>query len=143
MQREDGSHLVVLPPVKFMTVPIALSEDVRTLYNEIEDLSRQRFENLLAAQQRALQQGGQAVNVMVCPSTSTQYSNLQPLQASSSVLGMLTRLRQLVLHPDLIPQNYVQTLRAGVTASVSAGNEERVEQLRISPQDKASGMTLD
>ena len=34
-----------------------------------------------------------------------------PFQTQSNVLGMLTRLRQLALHPALVPMNYLQDLR--------------------------------
>lgn len=33
----------------------------------------------------------------------------------SNVLSMLTRLRQIALHPGLIPSNYLETLRAQAT----------------------------
>ncbi|KAH7107286.1 SNF2 family N-terminal domain-containing protein [Auriculariales sp. MPI-PUGE-AT-0066] len=116
MQRDDGSHLVELPPVRMTVVPVSLPEDVRQLYDEIEDLSRQRFENML---ERQRVQGGQ--NVM----------------ATSNVLGMLTRLRQLVLHPGLVPRNYLEQLRAGVAATINnEGGQDRVEQLSVSPEDK-------
>jgi len=61
MQHDDGSHLVELPPVRMTQVTVTLPDDVRQLYNEIEDLSRQRFEHML--QRQELEGGG---NVMVC-----------------------------------------------------------------------------
>lgn len=43
MQNEDGKHLVDLPPVEMTVVPVTLPADTRALYDEIEELSRQRF----------------------------------------------------------------------------------------------------
>jgi len=42
----------------------------------------------------------------------------------SNVLSMLTRLRQLALHPGLLPTNYLEELRASEnTEAESSGNQ--------------------
>lgn len=49
---------------------------------------------------------------------------------------MLTRLRQLVLHPGLIPRNYVETLRAGQIGGAAEPDVERVAQVQVTAKDK-------
>lgn len=113
MQDEAGRHLVELPPVEMVQVPVQLDPETRALYDVIEDLSRQRFEFWMEAARRV--HGQNAV-------------------AGANVLGMLTRMRQIVLHPGLIPRNYVETLRE---PDAAVEGEERVQQVVISAKEKA------
>lgn len=53
-------------------------------------------------------------------------------QVHANVLSMLTRLRQLALHPGLVPANYVDQLR-NVTENEAAGT---VPAVQITPQNK-------
>ncbi|THH01129.1 hypothetical protein EW026_g1526 [Hermanssonia centrifuga] len=69
-------------------VPVALTEDARELYDAVEALSKERVGNML-------ERNGGFSSAMV----------------QSNVLSMLTRLRQLALHPGLVPPNYVEQLR--------------------------------
>ncbi|KAG7098688.1 hypothetical protein E1B28_000602 [Marasmius oreades] len=86
MQDGAGNPLIPFPPVEMIRVPVALSEDARALYDEIEHISQERFKSIL--------------------SSGTGNAILQ-----SNALGMLTRMRQLALHPGLLPANYLEELR--------------------------------
>ncbi|KAJ6625516.1 SNF2 family N-terminal domain-containing protein [Mycena sp. CBHHK59/15] len=85
MQDADGNSLVPLPPVEMIIVPVALSDEARAMYDEVEQLSKQRLENMMR-------------------SNSTV--------AQSNVLSMLTRMRQLVLHTGLVPTSYIEELKS-------------------------------
>ncbi|KAJ7076375.1 SNF2 family N-terminal domain-containing protein [Mycena belliarum] len=85
MQDADGNNLVPLPPVEMIVVPVALSDEARAMYDEVEQLSKNRVESYMR-------------------STSTL--------AQSNVLSMLTRMRQLVLHTGLVPASYIEELRS-------------------------------
>ncbi|KAG5648541.1 hypothetical protein DXG03_003152 [Asterophora parasitica] len=85
MQDSDGNALIPLPPVEMTIVPVTLSDEARVLYDEVENLSKERFENFM-------NRGTGSV-------------------VQSNVLSMLTRMRQLALHPGLVPPNYLEELR--------------------------------
>ncbi|KAL1660706.1 SNF2 family N-terminal domain-containing protein [Schizophyllum commune] len=89
MQDSEGNSLVPLPPVDVTVVPVALDPETRKIYDEVEELSRQHVESLMN-------------------STDNRMS-----ANTASVLSMLTRMRQLALHPALIPPDYVEQLKAG------------------------------
>ncbi|PCH43964.1 hypothetical protein WOLCODRAFT_133049 [Wolfiporia cocos MD-104 SS10] len=109
MQDSEGNHLVPLPPVDITIVPVALSDEARELYDAVEEVSKQRITSLVE------QHGGMGSAVV-----------------TSNVLSMLTRLRQLALHPGLIPANYLQRLR-----DASAADEEAPRSvIQITPEDK-------
>ncbi|KAH8828492.1 SNF2 family N-terminal domain-containing protein [Flagelloscypha sp. PMI_526] len=84
MQDKNGNPLVPLPPVEQIVVPVTLSAEARDLYDQVEEISGQRVESLLR----------------------------HSAPVHSNVLSMLTRLRQIALHPGLVPANYLQTLRS-------------------------------
>ncbi|KAJ7901958.1 SNF2 family N-terminal domain-containing protein [Mycena olivaceomarginata] len=44
MQDADGNSLVPLPPVEMIIVPVALSDEARGMYDEVEELSKKRVE---------------------------------------------------------------------------------------------------
>ncbi|KAH7924627.1 hypothetical protein BV22DRAFT_1129678 [Leucogyrophana mollusca] len=88
MQDGDGNPLVPLPPVEMTLIPVTLGDEARALYDAVEDISKQRVEQFM-------NQNG-SMNVTV----------------TTNVLSMLTRLRQLALHPGLLPRNYLEQLRA-------------------------------
>ncbi|KAG0704509.1 SNF2 family N-terminal domain-containing protein [Suillus ampliporus] len=96
MQDSEGNLLVPLPPVDMTVIPVALGDEARALYDAIGSVSQQRVENFMN------QQGGM---------TATFTTN---------VLSMLTRLRQLALHPGLLPPNYLEQLRAAEDKEESA-----------------------
>ncbi|KAG1751540.1 SNF2 family N-terminal domain-containing protein [Suillus paluster] len=96
MQDTEGKPLVPLPPVDMTVIPVALGDEARALYDAIVSVSQQRVEKILN------QQGGM---------TATFTTN---------VLSMLTRLRQVALHPGLLPPNYLEQLRAAEDKEESA-----------------------
>ncbi|KAG1816100.1 SNF2 family N-terminal domain-containing protein, partial [Suillus subaureus] len=88
MQDRFGRPLVPLPPVDITVIPVPLGDEARALYDAIGSVSQQRVEKFMN------QQGGM----------TTAFT--------TNVLSMLTRLRQVALHPGLLPPNYLEQLRA-------------------------------
>ncbi|KAJ7780541.1 SNF2 family N-terminal domain-containing protein [Mycena maculata] len=84
MQDADGNALVPLPPVEMTIVPVTLSPEARAMYDDLEQLSKNRVE---------------------------AYMRSATTLAQSNVLSLLTRMRQLVLHTDLVPASYIEELR--------------------------------
>ncbi|KAF7306156.1 hypothetical protein HMN09_00770900 [Mycena chlorophos] len=84
MQDSQGRALVPLPPVEMIKVQIALPAEAREVYDQVEEISRDR----VAAYLRS----GSTV-------------------AQASILSILTRLRQMVLHTSLVPPDYLEQLR--------------------------------
>ncbi|KAE9411346.1 hypothetical protein BT96DRAFT_952431 [Gymnopus androsaceus JB14] len=97
MQDSAGNALVPLPPVEMIKVPVALSDEARSLYDEVERLSSERFQSLMTGSTNAAIQ--------------------------SNALSMLTRLRQLALSPALLPRDYIQQLKQNDAGS---GNSKQV-----------------
>ncbi|KZT19055.1 hypothetical protein NEOLEDRAFT_1142558 [Neolentinus lepideus HHB14362 ss-1] len=89
MRDSEGNYLVPLPPVEMIMVPVTLHEDAKTLYDAVDEVSRQRVERFMD------REGG-----------------LHGVAIHSNVLSMLTRLRQLALHPGLVPADYLEQLRS-------------------------------
>ncbi|KAK7053402.1 hypothetical protein VNI00_004028 [Paramarasmius palmivorus] len=85
MQDKAGNALVPLPPVEMIKIPVKLSDEARALYDELEALTQNRLETLMS-------RGGASL-------------------FQSNALAMLTRMRQLALHPALIPSHYIEELR--------------------------------
>jgi SWI/SNF-related matrix-associated actin-dependent regulator of chromatin subfamily A3 len=90
-------------------VPVTLSREARELYDQVELLSQQRFQNFVDEQGR-----------------------ISGAQAQSNVLSMLTRLRQLVLHPALIPRDYVEIL----CYAAQHGKDELTSVINTTAQDR-------
>lgn len=110
MQDNQGNPLVPLPPVDITVVRIMLEEKTKKIYDEVERISRRRFEDAL-------------------------HNKSNPV-IHANVLSMLTRMRQLALHPDLIPKNYLEELRCGTQGhfpetAVALGIEEKGELIQI------------
>ncbi|KAJ6500012.1 SNF2 family N-terminal domain-containing protein [Mycena vitilis] len=105
MQDADGNPLVPLPPVEMIIVPVALSVEARAMYDEVEQLSKNRVEACMR-------------------SNSTL--------AQANVLSLLTRMRQLVLHTGLVPQAYIDELKAGDEMDGNA----HAKATPVSPADK-------
>ncbi|KAG2055432.1 hypothetical protein BDR06DRAFT_911542 [Suillus hirtellus] len=97
MQDKFGRPLVPLPPVDITVIPVPLGDEARALYDAIGSISQQRVEKFMN------QQGGM----------TTAFT--------TNVLSMLTRLRQVVLHPGLLPPNYLEQLRATEDNEETAG----------------------
>ncbi|KAG9003678.1 hypothetical protein FRB93_010899 [Tulasnella sp. JGI-2019a] len=99
---KHGNPLVLLPPVEVTVVRVTLNDTERKLYDDIFAESQQRFVDYVQA-------GG------------AQHPAGVPVSMAANVLSMLTRLRQLALHPALVPENYLEELR---TANLDVDNGE-------------------
>ncbi|KAG9120079.1 hypothetical protein FRC07_004585 [Ceratobasidium sp. 392] len=106
MQDEQGNRLVELPKVTVHVTNVELDEDTRRIYDTVERLSRQRFVNMA----NAAENGESVPNV---------------------VLSLLTRMRQIALHPGLVPADYLDKLRSDEAA------DHTPEVTAITPQEKA------
>ncbi|KAG2126297.1 SNF2 family N-terminal domain-containing protein [Suillus clintonianus] len=106
MQDSLGKPLVPLPPVDITVIPVPLGDEARALYDAIWSVSQQR------AQKFMNQQGGMTA------------------MFTTNILSMLTRLRQVALHPGLLPPNYLEQLRA------TEDNEESVRAALPVTQDQ-------
>ncbi|KAK2463186.1 hypothetical protein APHAL10511_004841 [Amanita phalloides] len=91
MQDSQGNPLIALPPVEMIRIPVSLKEEARQLYDEVEASARRRLRAILR----------EGANTM----------------AQANALSMLTRLRQLALHPSLIPQGYIEELKREDTST--------------------------
>ncbi|KAI0298566.1 SNF2 family N-terminal domain-containing protein [Russula brevipes] len=107
MQDSNGNPLIPLPGVEMTVVPVTLDSGARELYDTVEQLSKERIEGFLR-----------------------ESVNLSSLAFSTNALSMLTRLRQLVLHPGLIPSDYVDQLR-----SLDEAKDDH--RIQVTPQEKA------
>ncbi|KAF9650574.1 hypothetical protein BDM02DRAFT_3164771 [Thelephora ganbajun] len=103
MQDSVGNSLVPLPPVDMIVVPVALDPKARELYDAVEEASRGKVEGLLRT-------GG--------------------LNFSTGALSMLTRLRQLALHPGLVPANYLEQLK------ISEDNDQVHGVIQVTPAER-------
>ncbi|KAJ7346747.1 SNF2 family N-terminal domain-containing protein [Mycena albidolilacea] len=107
MQDADGNSLVPLPPVEMIIVPVALSDEARGMYDEVEELSKKRVEACMR-------------------SNSTL--------AQANILSLLTRMRQMVLHTGLVPASYIEELKAG---EEGLENNAHAKAMALTPADKA------
>ncbi|KAG8857347.1 hypothetical protein FRB96_005834 [Tulasnella sp. 330] len=114
MRDKNGNPLVPLPPVEVTVVRVTLNDVERQLYDDIFAESQRRFEDYVQAG-GARHPAGAAV----------------PMAAN--VLSMLTRLRQLVLHPSLVPTNYLEELRHANLGG--GGGGEHIPTHNLSPEE--------
>ncbi|WVR06882.1 hypothetical protein IAU60_003918 [Kwoniella sp. DSM 27419] len=105
----SGKKLVELPSIEYFRCAIKLDEETRKLYDEILEGSRRKF-------QEAMRTG----------------------QSTANVLSMLTRLRQLCLSAELVPQSFIDDLRrpaqdlpAGKAVAISSMTREKKEELIV------------
>ncbi|KAG8935555.1 hypothetical protein FRC02_007699 [Tulasnella sp. 418] len=112
MQDRDGKPLVPLPPVDVTIVRVTLSEKEKELYDTVFAETQKRFAEFVRTNSV---RGG------------------APVQApmAVNVLSMLTRLRQLALHPSLVPDNYIEELKS------AANNNGAPGAINISPEERA------
>ncbi|KAI0675019.1 SNF2 family N-terminal domain-containing protein [Trametes maxima] len=108
MQDKDGKPLVPLPPVEITVVPVTLTAEARELYDAVEQLSKERVGNLLQ-----------------------RHGSIHAAAVQSNVLSLLTRMRQMVLHPGLLPPNYLEQLR-----SKNDADEDGPAPVQITPQER-------
>jgi SWI/SNF-related matrix-associated actin-dependent regulator of chromatin subfamily A3 len=109
MQDSEGRHLVPLPPVDYTVIRVTLHPAAQALYEELELLTKERIETLMHGNRAAVQ---------------------------SNMLSMLTRMRQAVLHPALVPTSYLEQLRSpiapggqGTAAPVTGEERVRLQSL--------------
>ncbi|RPD63881.1 hypothetical protein L227DRAFT_542891 [Lentinus tigrinus ALCF2SS1-6] len=112
MQDKDGNALVPLPPVDMTMIPVTLTPQARELYDAVEQLSQERVGNLIR-----------------------QHGSINAAAVQSNVLSLLTRMRQLALHPGLLPPNYLEQLRSQLQ-SADQSEEDGPAPVQITPQDK-------
>ncbi|KAF8919761.1 SNF2 family N-terminal domain-containing protein [Mucidula mucida] len=106
MQDSSGNPLIPLPPVEMTLVPVALLDDARVgTLREVENLSKQRIQGYISR--------GEAKTMQ------------------SNVLSMLTRMRQISLHPGLVPKNYIDELRAMLDS-----DDKSKPRVALRPEDK-------
>ncbi|TFY52347.1 hypothetical protein EVJ58_g10068 [Rhodofomes roseus] len=105
MQDKDGKPLVPLPPLDITVMPVTITGKARDLYDAVEELSGDRINNLV-------DRHGQNSAVV-----------------TSNILSLLTRLRQIALHPGLVPRNYLEQLRL-------AEAQEDAPARQLSAEDK-------
>ncbi|KDN42322.1 hypothetical protein RSAG8_06813, partial [Rhizoctonia solani AG-8 WAC10335] len=109
MQNAEGKRLVELPKVVIHVTQVELDDATRRIYDSVEALSRQRFMEMANASD-----GGHVPNV---------------------VLGLLTRMRQIALHPGLVPYDYLQQLQSG--EKYGGDNLPLPQSTIVSPEEKA------
>ncbi|OCF32964.1 DNA repair protein Rad5 [Kwoniella heveanensis BCC8398] len=85
-----GKKLVELPGIEYFRCTIKLDYDTRQLYDEILEGSRRKF-------QEAMRTG----------------------EGTANVLSMLTRIRQLCLSAELVPQSFIDDLRRPIAPAAS------------------------
>ncbi|KAJ3791022.1 SNF2 family N-terminal domain-containing protein [Lentinula aff. detonsa] len=102
MQDSAGNPLVPLPPVEMIKVQVTLNDQARSLYEEVEQLSGEKLEALMNGGSHAMMQ--------------------------SNALSMLTRMRQLALHPALLPRDYLDQLK-----QIDVGKSNHIE---VTPEVK-------
>ncbi|WWC62158.1 uncharacterized protein I303_104750 [Kwoniella dejecticola CBS 10117] len=103
----NGKKLIELPSIEYFRVGVKLDEETRKVYDEILEGSRQRF-------REAMETG----------------------QGTANVLSMLTRMRQLCLSAQLVPQSFLDDLRrpipkvpTGPAISISSLTPEKKTEL--------------
>ncbi|KIY67158.1 hypothetical protein CYLTODRAFT_490860 [Cylindrobasidium torrendii FP15055 ss-10] len=106
MQDSDGNPLIPLPPVSITVVPVALHDEARELYDKVEELSKDRIEGYI--------------------------SRGETRAVTTNALSMLTRLRQIALHPGLVPKDYVDQLQA-----MLENDDPDRPQINLTPAEKS------
>ncbi|KIR59606.1 DNA repair protein Rad5 [Cryptococcus bacillisporus CA1873] len=79
----NGANVIELPEIEFFRVPVNLDDETRKVYEEVLEHSKRRFEE-----------------------------TLRTGEGAANVLSMLTRMRQLCLSLELVPQSFLDEIRA-------------------------------
>ncbi|KZT00465.1 uncharacterized protein LAESUDRAFT_553779 [Laetiporus sulphureus 93-53] len=108
MQDSEGNPLIPLPPVDVTVVPVSLTDQARELYDAVEQLSKQRIDNLIQ-----------------------MHGSIHSAAVQTNMLSLLTRLRQLALHPGLVPANYLEQLRIA-----ESNDDAPMSAIKLTPEDK-------
>ncbi|KGB78750.3 hypothetical protein CNBG_4588 [Cryptococcus deuterogattii R265] len=122
----NGANVIELPEIEFFRVPVNLDDETRKVYEEVLEHSKRRFEE-----------------------------TLRTGEGAANVLSMLTRMRQICLSLELVPQSFLDEIRAppkfqnGVspTSISSLSNEAKdalVKKLRQFVEDEIEcGICMD
>ena len=95
------------------------------MYDTIEQLTKERVGNLL-------QRHGSIHAAAVRHSVEVLYPVLTlSQQVQSNVLSLLTRMRQVVLHPGLLPVDYLEQL-----GSSDQDEDDGPASIQVTPQEK-------
>jgi SWI/SNF-related matrix-associated actin-dependent regulator of chromatin subfamily A3 len=88
-------------------IPVTLNPRARAFYDEVEGLARDRVQAGIEAN------GGitQAVRCPIARIVCAAHQRPSAPQVQSNALSMITRLRQIALHPALVPAAYLEQLR--------------------------------
>lgn len=107
MKSKDGKPLIDLPTLSFYTVSIPLDDAQRASYDKVAEESKRFLKEYLQARDSAASRA----EAISAPS----YAN---------VLSLLTRMRQLCLHEDLVPADFVSSLGSPVEQSAVVKPED-------------------
>jgi SWI/SNF-related matrix-associated actin-dependent regulator of chromatin subfamily A3 len=102
---EDGVSLIPLPGLEFVRINVKLAADERRLYDSVFEVSKERFSEAVQSHHRSL--GVSAWIGTVSTRLLTCVLIALKIPYDCDLLSLLTRLRQLALHPSLIPENYL------------------------------------
>jgi SWI/SNF-related matrix-associated actin-dependent regulator of chromatin subfamily A3 len=93
----------------------------------VEELSKQRFEQMINV--------NGSINPVVRAMFFFPFRNsliaVATTQVTTNVLSMLTRMRQLALHPGLVPSNYLEELKAAEDQG-----DAQPPAIRTTPKDR-------
>ncbi|TFK73969.1 hypothetical protein BDN72DRAFT_789912 [Pluteus cervinus] len=113
MQDSNGIPLIPLPTVEMTIVRVELTVEARSIYDAVEKASKERFESALNAGSNPIVQG--------------------------NVLSMLTRLRQLALHPGLVPKSYLAEL---TSPHGTSQENQRIDTISSEDKDRLQSSLL-
>ncbi|WVQ99528.1 hypothetical protein IAU59_006664 [Kwoniella sp. CBS 9459] len=102
-----GKKLVELPGIEYFRCAIKLDDDTRKLYDEILEGSRRKF-------QEAMRTG----------------------EGTANVLSMLTRMRQLCLSAELVPQSFIDDLRRPLANHATSTKEIAISSMPAEKKDE-------
>lgn len=109
---KDGKPLVALPPISFFIVSVPLETSERASYDEVAAASQRLVKAYLEGAAGAAGAAG-----------APSFAN---------VLSLLTRMRQLCLHEDLVPSGYLESLK-----TKPAAGAHDASALQMSTEDMA------
>ncbi|WVQ81722.1 hypothetical protein IAT38_003847 [Cryptococcus sp. DSM 104549] len=98
----EGKKIVDLLEIEYFKVPVKLDEQTRAVYDEILEYSKRQFEEAQATGRSA-----------------------------AHVFSMLTRMRQLCLSIELIPESFLEELRSPPSSQPGTGNTTSIASLSV------------
>lgn len=112
-------------PFSFSAVALYSDYLLQEYYDTVEQISRDRLEGALSREREGLNSVSVRLLLLLFPIYVTQDAH----QISTHALSMLTRLRQLALHPGLVPADYLDQLRR-------EDDENPTAAIQITPEEK-------